>query len=74
MRRASGASALERFLAWPRGVRKPWHWRRTSDQPNDTLAEVWTDPANGHWPSRVRLSEPRAEPLELTLQDVRRLP
>lgn len=51
-----------------------WHWRRQSDQPDDTLAEVWTDPALGHWPRRVRLTERRGDPLELTLRQMQPLP
>lgn len=51
-----------------------WHWRRQSDRPDDTLAEVWTDPALGHWPRRVRLTERRGDPLELTLRQVQTLP
>jgi len=51
-----------------------WHWRRQSDRPDDTLADVWTDPALGHWPRRVRLTERRGDPLELTLRQVQTLP
>jgi hypothetical protein len=51
-----------------------WHWRRQSDHPNDTLAEVWTDPALDHWPRRVRLTESRGDALELTLRQRQALP
>jgi hypothetical protein len=51
-----------------------WHWRRQSEQPGDTLAEVWTDPALGHWPRRVRLTERHGEALELTLRQMQPLP
>ena len=51
-----------------------WHWRRQSEHPNDTLAEVWTDPALDHWPRRVRLTESRGDALELTLRQRQALP
>jgi hypothetical protein len=51
-----------------------WHWRRESGQATETFAEVWTDPALGHWPRRVRLSESHGDPLELTLRDAQPLP
>jgi hypothetical protein len=44
-----------------------WHLRREPDSPQDTRAEVWTDPRQHHWPVRIQLSEPSGAPLELTL-------
>lgn len=46
-----------------------WHWRRESDDPHDTRAEVWTDPRRQHWPVRVQLRESSGDPLELVLRD-----
>ncbi len=48
-----------------------WHWRRESDDPHDTHAEVWTDPGRQHWPVRVQLRESSGEPLELVLREAR---
>ena len=45
-----------------------WHWRRDTGSTDATLAEVWTDPAAGHLPRRVRLTERQGEPIELVLQ------
>lgn len=46
----------------------PWHLRREPEEPDDTRAEVWTDPARHHWPARVRLSDRAGDPLELAIE------
>lgn len=47
-----------------------WHWRRGTDDPYDTRADVWTDPRHQHWPVRVELREARGDPLELRMRDI----
>lgn len=38
---------------------------REPDGEHDTRAELWLDPAHGHLPIRIRLSDGRGEPLDL---------
>ena len=47
-----------------------WHWRRSTDDPYETRADVWTDPRRQHWPARVELREASGDPLELRLRDI----
>lgn len=47
-----------------------WHLRREADGPRDTRAEVWLDPSRHLWPTRIRLTEPSGDPLELTLSGI----
>ncbi len=56
------------FVLQGRAADGSWHWRRDTGEPDATQAEVWTDPAAGHWPRRVRLTERQGEPIELVLQ------
>ncbi|MDP4302699.1 DUF3108 domain-containing protein [Leptothrix discophora] len=56
------------FVLQGRAADGSWHWRRDTGEPDATQAEVWTDPAGGHWPRRVRLTERQGEPIELVLQ------
>ncbi len=56
------------FVLQGRAADGSWHWRRDTGEPDATRAEVWTDPAQGHWPRRVRLTERQGEPIELVLQ------
>jgi hypothetical protein len=55
-------------VALPDGAVSAWHYRREPDSPHDTRAEYWLDPARGHLPLRVRLTDGSAEPLELLRQ------
>lgn len=50
------------------GAVSAWHYRREPDSPHDTRAEYWLDPARGHLPLRVRLTDGSAEPFELLRQ------
>ncbi|MGY0195856.1 hypothetical protein ACWA7J_12370 [Leptothrix sp. BB-4] len=56
------------FVLQGRAADGSWHWRRDTGEPDATQADVWTDPANGHWPRRVRLADRQGEPIELVLK------
>jgi hypothetical protein len=47
-----------------------WHaWRHEPEGPDDLRVQVWTDPALGHWPQRLRYSTLRGvEVLDLRLE------
>lgn len=55
-------------LKLPGGAVQAWHYVREPESDHDTRAEYWLDPAQGHLPVRVRLTDGRGDPLELLRQ------
>jgi hypothetical protein len=70
--------SIEMLVVGVRGDQQHWKLRPDSDAdgqirlirrpegPYETRAEVWLDPARGHLPARIRLTEPSGDALELT--------
>jgi hypothetical protein len=55
-------------VATPDGAVAALRFLREPETPSDTRAEFWLDPARGHLPVRVRLSDGDGDPLELLRQ------